>query len=174
MKHKTGQNGFTLIEVMVAIVVLVIGMVAVMGMQYMSMHGNTVSRQMRVATNFSRDILEQVKSLSYNNLATGIFNPENIFDPDAESYNSSTTGGVDYTRVIWAVPSCSRIQLAGDDNTCDGADDGVFDNNITPLCDPAFVRATNDATAILIRTCWTDKDDVTHSVSFPTVIWSPI
>jgi len=181
MKNRLRQDGFTLVEVVVALFVLVTGMLGAMGMQYMAVHGNAVSRQMRIATNMGQDLVEQVMSMPYDALASGVFNPTGVFDPDSSTYNSSTTGGVDYTRVVWVFPSCSRIDPVSVNtpvgvDPCDGAAAGALAGAIVSVCDNgppvSYVRPTNDATAVVVRTCWTDKYNKFHAVSFPTAIWN--
>ncbi len=177
MKNRLGQDGFTLVEVVVALFVLITGMLGAMGMQYMAVHGNAVSRQMRIATNMGQDLMEQVMSMPYTSLASGVFNPTGVFDSENPNYNRSTTSGVDYTRVIWVVPACSRIDpasvnaLVGTD-PCDGAAAGALAGAINSQCVVSYVRPTNDATAVVVRTCWTDKYNKFHAVSFPTAIWN--
>ena len=58
------KNGFTLIEVLIAIGVFSIGILAVASMQYWNTHNNTTSNIMTQATMLARAQIEQLKSVS--------------------------------------------------------------------------------------------------------------
>lgn len=57
------QRGFTLIEVMVALVVLAIGLLAVAGMQVISIQSNTGNRDVTEASTLALDKIEFLKVL---------------------------------------------------------------------------------------------------------------
>ena len=67
------SNGFTLVEVVVALVVLAIGLLAITAMQIISTKGGYFSNNVTQATIFAQDKLENLKNLSYGNpqLASG-------------------------------------------------------------------------------------------------------
>ena len=60
--HLYAHHGFTLVEVMISMVVLLIGMLGVMGMQYYAIGGNASSRELGMATNLSVEVIERLKS----------------------------------------------------------------------------------------------------------------
>jgi type IV pilus modification protein PilV len=150
------NKGFTLIEVMVALVIMLIGMLGVIGMQYYAVTGNTASREMRVATNLTQQIIEQIRSTPYQSLAAGT---------DAPAGDPTMTGGVNYTRTWWVVADCVALTLAGDDNTCNPA--------LAAVCasDPDGAVVVQSS-AIRARTCWSDKNGANHSVTLDTVRWN--
>jgi prepilin-type N-terminal cleavage/methylation domain-containing protein len=147
------NNGFSLVEVMIALVVLLIGMLGVMGMQYYSVSGNAASREIRVATNLSQQLVEQMKSTPYINLAS---------NTDVPALNAAMSGGINFTRAWWVVPDC--VGLAAGGNLCAGA---------APACttDPDGAVAVQ-ASAIRTRTCWTDRQGVAHSVTLDSMRWN--
>jgi type IV pilus assembly protein PilV len=151
---RTTDNGFTLVEVMIAMVVLLVGMLGVMGMQYYAISGNTSSRELRMATNLSVEMIEQLKSTPYASLASS---------SDAPPVGTSISGGVAFTRAWWAVPDCVAINFPGDDSTCAG---------LATACtsDPDATMAV-PVSAIRVRTCWTDKDGLPHSVTLDSIRW---
>jgi len=57
------QRGFSLIEVMIGIIFLAIGLLAVAGMQAMSVRGNFFSNNVMLATYVAQDRLEFLKSV---------------------------------------------------------------------------------------------------------------
>lgn len=70
-----GDRGFTLIEVMIAMLVLTIGLLAIAGMQGMSFSRNMDASEISVATNLGADILERIRFnrpnvTAYNNIDT--------------------------------------------------------------------------------------------------------
>jgi type II secretory pathway pseudopilin PulG len=77
MKTKTrppaddAEAGFTLIEALVAIVVLVFGLMAVTNLMIVAASSNTVANQGTAAVTSSTRIMDLIKSTSYANLPTG-------------------------------------------------------------------------------------------------------
>jgi len=146
------EKGFTLIEVMIALVIMLIGMLGVMGMQYYAVTGNTSSREMRIATSMSQDLIEQLKTTPYNNLNAGT---------DIPVSNITISGNVQFQRGWSVVANC--IALAADAGTCPPA------AVCTSIPDGATVSAVS---AIRARTCWTDKNGTNHSVTLDTLRWN--
>ena len=144
MRH---ENGFTLIEVMIAMTVLLIGMLGVMSMQYYAIAGNASSRELRIATTLSTEMIEQLRGTPFNNMVSGTGTPP---------VSTTETGGIIFTRTWWVVTNCSQLNANG--NTCTPG--------IVPLCllTPG-ATATTRVRALRARTCWTDKYGVTHSAT---------
>lgn len=144
---KMDKRGFTLIEVMIAMVVLLIGMLGVMGMQYFAVAGNTSSIEMRIATDFAQDLIEFSMATPYANLNNPLPPPQ-----------TKTVSGVTYTRNRWVVPNCTG--LAAGAITCNGP---------APACSAVPDGAViTSASAIQVRACWNDKFGVTHAVILDT------
>jgi type IV pilus assembly protein PilV len=166
LRISCSDNGFSLVEVMIAMVVLLVGMLGVMGMQYYSIGGNASSRELRVATSLSQEMIEQLRGTPYANLvtvATGTDNPLDIDADDAPTV-TATSGGVNYTRSWWIVAGCTEL-----------ADNGIMcipGGGATPACNTIPDGAVaSPASAIRARTCWTDRDGVDHSVTLDSVRW---
>jgi prepilin-type N-terminal cleavage/methylation domain-containing protein len=149
------NNGFTLVEVMIATVVLLIGMLGVLSMQYYAINGNASSREVRIATNLSAEVIEQLKSTPYANLAQ---------TPAPPPAGTAISGGVNFTRASWVVPDCVAITFNADNNTCAG---------LVPSCteDPDATMAV-PVSAVRVRTCWSDKDGLPHSVTLDSIRWN--
>jgi len=147
------ENGFSLVEVMIALVVLLVGMLGVMSMQYYAVAGNKSSRELRVATNMSGDLIELIKATDYASIAANT-------DTPLAAGETTLSGGVTFTRRWWVVANCASLNANG--NLCTNA--------VNPTCatvpDGAFPV---NASAIRARTCWVDKEGTNHSVTFDTV-----
>ena len=69
-------NGFTLVEVVAALIILAIGLLAIAAMQVTSTKGGYFSSNVTRGTIFAQDKLEDLKNLSYSdsNLSSGQHN----------------------------------------------------------------------------------------------------
>lgn len=67
-RKKTTEQGFTLIEVMISMVVLAIGLLAVAGMQVISIKSNTENRDITEASTLAMDKLEFLKVLPVDDI----------------------------------------------------------------------------------------------------------
>jgi prepilin-type N-terminal cleavage/methylation domain-containing protein len=61
------SEGFTLLEVLIAVVILAIGLLAIAQMQIISIRFNAQGRDMTEATTLAMDTLEHLKSLPFEN-----------------------------------------------------------------------------------------------------------
>jgi type IV pilus modification protein PilV len=68
-RHMRDEQGFSLIEVIVALVVLTIGVLAVNAMQTVSIRGNKTASDITKATNWSADQVERIFRMDYDDLA---------------------------------------------------------------------------------------------------------
>ena len=59
------QNGFTLVELLIALVIFAVGILGVATMQTTSIKGNSHARRISEATNVAADRIEQIMSLDY-------------------------------------------------------------------------------------------------------------
>ncbi len=62
--RKKGRNGFTLLELLIAVSLMAIGLLAVASMQAVAMRSNLVSNRLTVAASLAQQVAEDV--LSYN------------------------------------------------------------------------------------------------------------
>lgn len=68
---RRGETGFTLVETLVAIVVLVFGLMAVTNLLLVAASANTVANQGSAATASASQIMDVLRSTEWNNLAVG-------------------------------------------------------------------------------------------------------
>ncbi len=154
------DHGFSLIEAIIALAVMMIGMLGVMGMQYYAITGNTSSREMRVATNLSLESMEESRSMTYAVLQNGS-------DTPYASLDSSLTGGLtSYARRWWVVPDCIALSLTANPDPCNAAIVASCDGNGDP--DGTVAVAVS---AIRSRSCWQDKNGNFHSVTIDSLRW---
>jgi type II secretion system protein I len=71
LSRTRSDNGFTLIEVLVAMTIFAVGILAVMSMQSTSTGSNARAVQITKAASFSADRVEAILSLPYADLVTG-------------------------------------------------------------------------------------------------------
>lgn len=76
------KNGFTMIEIMIAMVIIALGMFAVMSLVAVVIRGNSNSDNMTTATILAQDRMEDAKRLGYAGLPGPI--------PAVEGYGSIT------------------------------------------------------------------------------------
>lgn len=83
------KDGFTLLEMLIALVVFSIGILGVLGMVSISIKGNSLSREMSVATNLAKDKVEEMKNMVLDDL----------FQPSADPTLSTNAAPVNMTDV---------------------------------------------------------------------------
>jgi type IV pilus modification protein PilV len=91
MSMNLKEKGFTLLELMIAMVVLAIGILALIQMQVAAMSGNSSANQMTTAVTLAQDQIERLKGLSFfdNALADTVSN-------NATLNNPPNTGSIDH------------------------------------------------------------------------------
>jgi type IV pilus assembly protein PilV len=65
------SQGFTLIEVMIAMVILAVGLLSLMTMQIVSIRANAFSSEMTYASMLAQSRLEQIRNMSYTSINPG-------------------------------------------------------------------------------------------------------
>lgn len=97
-KSLKGTRGFTLVEIMVALLVLTVGFLGVIGLLYTTIDRNRFAGQITEATTLAQDKIEQLKAWGY--AATSTIN-ETVPGLTA---TATTPDGI-YTRTARATPS---------------------------------------------------------------------
>jgi len=113
------EKGFTLVEIMVAIVVLSIGFFAAASMQISAVSTNSSANHITEATNLAQSRLEELMALECSRIST---DPDLIDDAETaggpESYTDSNSNGVwDAAHVDPNPPSGYTITWSVLDNT---------------------------------------------------------
>jgi prepilin-type N-terminal cleavage/methylation domain len=69
MNMNLKEKGFTLVELMIAMVVLAIGILGLIGLQVSAMNGNLSANEMTTAVTLAQDEIEQLKRLALTDAA---------------------------------------------------------------------------------------------------------
>ena len=74
---KRGENkGFTLMEVLIAILVLSVALLALAGLQIISIQGNSFGNHMTEAMTLAKDLMEQMKHAEWEHIGDTSDDPE--------------------------------------------------------------------------------------------------
>lgn len=92
------DRGFTLIELMVAIVIFAIGIIGVAKMQTESVKGNSYAMQLTRANNVAQDMTEYLKVLPFTSDSLGGASIPMTGDDVTKAASDVTTSGITYER----------------------------------------------------------------------------
>ena len=79
MSGLRNNRGFTLVEIMIAVFILVVALLGLISVTVMVIKGNSFSKTMTTATTLAKDKMEQLKNTGYDSLAGGTDTVESIF-----------------------------------------------------------------------------------------------
>ncbi|MCK4533917.1 MAG: prepilin-type N-terminal cleavage/methylation domain-containing protein [Syntrophobacterales bacterium] len=79
MRKFSNDKGFTLIEIMIAMFILVIGLLGVAGVAVTVINGNAFSKEITTATTLAQDKMEELKNTRYSNITSGSDTQESIY-----------------------------------------------------------------------------------------------
>jgi type IV pilus assembly protein PilV len=139
-----GKEGFSLIEVLVALVILAVGLLGLALFQTTAIKGNAIASKWTVATELAQDRLERFRHVSWDN-----------------SFASSNTGG--FTTGPPPQPNYANLPGAAGDNTIVRGTRyyRVWYVNPTP-------SSSNSFTTITVWCCWRDESSNWHNVMLVT------
>ena len=115
------QNGFTLLEVIIALFIFSIGLLAVASMQMTAIKGNYFSGTLTEATNWAADQMETLMSLPYADIDSAAEDDPDVSDPDdiysitwsvADDDTTNNTKTITIT-VTWTDRGLRTLVLAG-------------------------------------------------------------
>lgn len=79
MSLHRNKKGFTLIEVLIAMFLLVVALLGMASVTVMVIKGNSLSKTMTTATTLAKDKMEQLKNTGYDSLAGSTDTVESIY-----------------------------------------------------------------------------------------------
>lgn len=91
------QKGFTLMEVMIAVIILSVALLALAGLQIVSIRGNAFGGTMTEAITLARDKIEDLKRDDWDNVVVG------------NHYDDQVVRGITYVR-NWRVETDGRTK----------------------------------------------------------------
>jgi Tfp pilus assembly protein PilV len=135
-----GQDGFTLFETLIASVVLVIGLTTLLGLLDTSLKATAATRAREGATNLARQVLEDVREISYAQLAPSSITTE-LQERHGLSDASSAAGWQVVQRGITYTVTASECSI---DDPKDGY--GAHENSLkeNPFCSESSTTETKD------------------------------
>ena len=176
MRSLTNTKGFTLLEVMIAMMVVAIGLLGIAGMMVTSIRGNAASARLTEATNLAQDKIEELRSTPYPNLYGNCGGP------------SFWSGG--NMSICTAAPANMADSYAAVDNGTNGDEtngDGIWTYHYTvppapvpPAGDPHNyidliwgIRMNYPDRGLIwgfSTASWTDVDGKVHEVTLQTLL----
>ncbi len=132
--HDHGESGFTLVELLVALTVTVIGLAGLLTLHIATLKGNQVASRTGEATTFAQQALEELRALPIDGGADSIVARYGALPIDNATMDTvDGRAGMTYTRRLWVGELTSvsedlvkiRVQLEWTDDGADpnGADD---------------------------------------------------
>ena len=98
------QSGFTLLEIIIALFVLSIGILAVATLQLTSLKGNSKAGRITEASNAAADQIEKIMSLPYSTFTDGLGTNTGVAGlDDFPATDGSTLSGDGNYKVYWNV-----------------------------------------------------------------------
>ena len=139
IEKKCKQKGFTLLEVIVAISILTIGLLAVASMQVSAIRGNASAYGITEATSWASDQMEKLMALPYDHA--------NLIDTDGDGTDEDSDGdGVDDDGGNFGL----------EDTTVNTADHQVTRGKYTVYWNIAVDADADDTKTVNVIVTWTD------------------
>jgi type IV pilus assembly protein PilV len=137
------QRGFSLIEVLVALVILAVGLLGLAMFQITAIKGNAIASKWTVATELAQDRVERFRHVGWNNIV------------------SSNAGG--FTAGTPPQPVYANLPGAAGDNTIVRGTQYYRVWYVNPA-----TSTTNSFTTITVWCCWRDESAIWHNVMLVT------
>lgn len=128
---RSGQAGFTLIEVIISIAVLTVGVLAVAKLQAVAVRGNTQANQMMEDTISGQDIIERIIAANYGHDSLNDIDNDgdagmddrgaaadySLDSTDGNYYNAGGAWNIDTENEIFSIFWNVKVNAPPDDNT---------------------------------------------------------
>lgn len=100
MKRLSGnESGFTMVEMLIAILLMTVGLLAVLTMQDVALNANSISMRLTVATSLAQEALEDILSWQSNDpkITTNNTNVVYMWPPNSSATSISVPGAGSYS-----------------------------------------------------------------------------
>ncbi|MBC2696509.1 MAG: prepilin-type N-terminal cleavage/methylation domain-containing protein [Desulfobacteraceae bacterium] len=115
MRKFINNNGFTLIEVLVAMVILSVGLLGTAALITGIINSNKLSNRITTATTLAQDKMEEIKSVSYSNAVSEIRaflpSPDNKYEREVTVVDDSPAGNMKTVTVAVFWESSKSVSL---------------------------------------------------------------
>jgi len=98
---KKSQHGFTLMELMLAVAILMIAITGLLATYIYGILMNTANKNLIIATNDAQYIMEQIKGVDYGNITN--YDPPDFYNLDSETISLSRNIGTAIAQVTVTV-----------------------------------------------------------------------
>jgi prepilin-type N-terminal cleavage/methylation domain-containing protein len=104
-------EGFTLIEVMIALVLFAVGIMAFGGLEVLAIRNTTYSKDYGKANTYAQQLIEEKKGISWSNVTQGSDTPEGRF---TRTWTVTTDGDIKHlaVSVSWLDPSLGTKRVS--------------------------------------------------------------
>lgn len=166
IRRAAGQAGFTIVEVMVAAVVLIVGLFGVVALLDGSTTATATANQRVAATNLTRELLETARGLDYDELAPALLDPGLV----AHGLGEGTPLTIERRGVTYTVTSTVC--------TYDAPADGLAAPAPSNVCTPQPAGAAGDSNGddfrrVTFEVSWSDRSANARSVDQSELIVNP-
>jgi len=110
-KMLRGRKGFTLVEIMIALVLFAVGMLAFAGLEVLAIRNTTYSKDFGKANTYAQQLIEEKKGTSWSYVTEGSDTPEGRF---TRTWTVTTDGDIKHLAVTvsWLDPSLGTKRVS--------------------------------------------------------------
>jgi prepilin-type N-terminal cleavage/methylation domain-containing protein len=134
------QSGFTLVEVMVAVLILVAGILGTLSLLDGANAATSRTKTREAATNLARELIESARAVPYPKLTTPEITTAMQDQPGLDDVNGATGWQIRRRNVLFTV---TPIACSVDDSTATG--DGLGDHTDGYFCSDSSAQGTTDS-----------------------------
>jgi type II secretory pathway pseudopilin PulG len=103
------ESGFTLIEALFAMLILIVGLVAVTNLMIIGASSNSVANQSSATTGLATEEMEKLKAIPFTSLSTGgNLTLDAVDSSGANAYRDDSVDGVGPIHTRWVITSISN------------------------------------------------------------------
>ena len=160
------HDGFTIIEVLVASFVLIVGMLGVLTLLTGALRTTSANNERVAATNLGRELVEETRGLLYDDMSGAVVQAR----LQARGYGSGTPWTIERRGVTYAIAATSCTFDDPADKLAATAPDGV--------CMPQPAGITGDSNGedfrrTTFRISWSERGGIPRSITQTTLIGNP-